>query len=148
MKKFWLPLLAIGLALLVLGGALVYLLIALPRLTSKPEEPTTPEFASVEDYLAENWTGYRFRSLEDGVLSLDYDLKGSFDQIQKHGAAAGYDAIAAGNLETAELIRKGCNMQCDVILREIVIRGVSEDGKQAYTASTLSGVSACWDGGE
>ena len=145
MKKIWLLIVAILLAVALLGGMLVYLLAALPKATAQPEETTLPDFVGVEDYLAESWPDYRFVSLADGVLTLEYDLAGSFEQLQKHGLAAGYDAVAAGNLDSAGLIIKGCNMQCNVILREVVVLGVSNDGRQAYRASSVSGVSACWD---
>lgn len=145
MKKIWIPIVAILLAVAVLGGALIYLLIAVPRVTSQPEEPTLPEFRSVEDYIATDWKDYRFVRLQNDVLTLEYDLSGSFEQLQKHGVAAGFDAVAAGNLDTAMLIIKGCNMQCDVVLREVVVLGISSDGQQAYRASTADGITACWD---
>ena len=145
MKKIWLLILVILLAVALLGGALIYVLVAVPKLTTQSDEPTMPDFISVEEYIGKEWTEYRFVSLEDGVLTLEYDLTGSFEQLQKHGLAAGYDAVAAGNLESGSLMIHGCNMQCNVILKELVVCGISSDGKEVYRASSVSGVTACWD---
>lgn len=146
MKKLWIPLLVITLAVLVLAGALIYLFVALPGLRQQAEQTPEIEFRSVQDYLTDTWADYAYESLEDGVLTLAYALPGTYEQLKAHGVDAGYDAVAAGHLETAApLILRGCDIECNVVLREIVIRGISSDGQEVYRASTLTGVTACWD---
>lgn len=145
MKKFILPLAAILLSLLVLVGVLVYLFIALPKLNSAADGSVQIEQSSVGDYIAAAWPDYRFESLTDGVLTLEYDLNVPFSQVQKYGPQAGYDALAAGHADTAALMIHGCMIQCGVQIEEIVVRGMSSDGQEAYRSSNRSGVTACWD---
>ncbi len=144
MKKIWIAILAIALALVILLGALVYLFVVLPRLGKQTEGQREAQ-QSAEAYLEENWPDYRFVSLEDGTLTLEYPLPGSFDQLQKHGPAAGYDAVAEGHLETGTLILQGCERYCGLKLQELVVIGRSSDDKEVYRASTVEGVTACWD---
>lgn len=145
MKKIWIAIAVIVLALLVLAGTLIYLLVALPRLSQQQTETGPGGFLTVEGYVAETWQDYRFVSCKNGVLTLEYNLSGTYAQLQKHGPAAGYDAVAAGHLDTGKLIRQGCNLRCNVVLREVVVLGISSDGKEVYRASTVDGVTACWD---
>ena len=145
MKKFLIPVLAIVLAVLVLIGTLVYLLLALPK-AGRPKEPAEQtEAKPVADYLAETWPDFALVRCEDGVLTLQYQVKGSYEQIAKHGAAAGYGELAEGHLDTAELIRRGCMLQCGLDLTEIIVVGQSEDDQEVYRASTVTGVTACWE---
>ena len=145
MKKFGIPLLAVCLALLVLAGALLWLFLTLPKLGKQAEQTQTLAPKALEEYLKETWPDYRLVGCADGVLTLEYDLPAGYETLQKHGLSAGYDAVAAGHLDTAALMIQGADMQCGVVLSEVVVLGISSDGQEVYRASTVDGVTACWD---
>ena len=143
MKKIWIAILAIVFALLILVGSMIYLLVVLPRLGKQAQQEGGR--LSVEAYLEQTWPDYGYVSLEDGVLTLDYRLPGSFEQLQKHGPAAGYDEVAEGHLETGKLMIQGCERYCGIKLKEVLVIGRSSDDQEGYRAATVNGVTACWD---
>lgn len=158
-KTLLFPVLAIALAMLVLVGALVYLIFALPKLTrgttdlspgAQPAETAAADgdaAQTLREYAAAQFPDYRFVSYdaETSVLTLEYSLNAEYAQLQKHGVAAGYAELAADTLFNAKLLCDGCQIDCRITVAEVIVRAVSSDGQEAYRASSLYGVTACWD---
>ena len=148
-KTVLIPVAVILAALLVLAGTVVFLLAQLPKLTSAGTETTAAPSGDaaqrVEAYVAAQRPDLTFVSCDGAVLTLQYPLNASYAQLEKHGAAAGYGDLADDNLFSAQLLLEGCTQSCGVTLREVVIIGLSSDGQEAYRASTVGGVTACWD---
>lgn len=143
MKKIILPIVIVLLALCVLAGVLIYLFSAAAKLSGKVEDDEDTQ--QLEDYLASAWPDYEYESYDGKTLTLCRQLNNTFEQLRRFGASAGYAELAEGHLDTAALIAYGCTESCGLRVQEVVVRGISSDGQEAYRASTESGVTACWD---
>lgn len=145
MKKLIAPLLVVLLAVLILAGVLLWLFFGAANLQKRLEQPEDAALRPLAEYLAADWPGYELDSCEQATLTLRYPVGSTFEQVRRFGEAAGYPELAASQLETAALIAYGCETNCGVAIREVVVRGISSDGQEVYRASTESGVQGCWE---
>lgn len=141
MKKTMIILVSVALVLILLVLGLLY------GFFSKLN-PDQGDLPSLEDYLTQNWKIFRLRSWDagTGTLELDYDLRFSYEQMEKYGASMEeLQAIPTGNLDTVASLKTAVWEAAKVKLQAVTVHGITSDGKEAYTVSPDGTITACWD---
>lgn len=139
MKKTMVILISAALVLILAVGGLIWYLIS-----AVSGAGSTAASRSVEDYLAEQWPGYRVEEWENGVLHLSRSLKLTYEQLEKYGDQPEMNELVEGHLETLEQIAVGMIRNCGAEPKEITITGLSSDGQAAYTVRSDGTISTCW----
>ncbi len=145
MKKTMLILIAAALVLILAAGGLIwYLLSALSRAGA----PAATK--SVEDYLAEQWPGYRLEEwdADAGSLRLSRSLKLTYEQLEKYGDQPEMNDLVRGHLDTMGQIAAGLIRYCGAEPKQMTVVGLSSDGQTAYTVRSDGTIETCWAASE
>lgn len=144
MKKA-LPFIALGLCLVLLAtiifGVIWFVKTMKGKTEADPQEPLT-----VEGYFEKNWPDFCpvYYDEETDTVMLQKKIDCTYDQACRFGKEV-YEDLALGHVDTMEIMMSGCNAACSTELSDIVISGVSSDGKVIYTVHASGALTACWE---
>lgn len=147
MKKA-LPLVALGLCLVLLA-AIVFGIVWFVKSLKEKEAENDPEPVTVEEYFEKVWPEFCpvYYEEDTGTVMLQKQIDCTYEQACSFGKEV-YEDMALGHVDTMELMLTACNATCDVSLTDIVVSGVSTDGKVIYTVHADGAMSACWENTE
>ena len=140
------------LIILLVLGILATVLLLVPRvlhrsLTRELETEAQPvALQPVDTYLEQSWPAFRLRSWDAnaGTLELDCPWPLTYVQMRDRGAANDFDGLVAGQVENLRSLVLCLQLACGVTPRQIHVRGLSEDGREVYTADLTGLQTACW----
>ncbi len=144
MKKA-LPFIALGLCALLLA-AIIFGVVWFVKSMKEKNEPETHDPQTVEGYFEKNWPAFCpvYYEKETGTVTLQKQIDATYDQVCQFGKEV-YEDLALGHVDTMEVMQNGCEATCGVELSDIVISGISSDGKVIYTVHADGTLTACWE---